>query len=603
MKSFLKRKGCIHRFCYDVKIRKKLAILFVFFALIPLLVTGIASSYISQRYVLENEKNMLLQTMEEKLTTLDYFLAIYANKCEMLSNNLELQRLLGKNNENIYDEVTSYHAIEQIINQVADDVRYEFLPFSEYFRGDLKIEIFNTNQTLPSDQSLLYPIADYQEEETTMGNTPLYQWISGLRDTKNREYIAMERKLYNYQNGDFLGIIRMMIPVERIRKILDSGEKYHHTALFVDGRYHAIGVKEGEEEQRYLNYIANNNLSDGIHEIRVEKENIIAGVFGSSVSGWQLIYFTETDEIMDGANAILFVTGISVMMTIVFCAVFLLTVSKIITRRLGLLVEKTNCVRGDNLSVAFMIEGKDEIGVVDQNFNEMIGRVNQLIEQEYKAKLQKNRAVLELLQEQINPHLLYNTLSMIGYKAGKSEQLEIVQAVDNLIRFYKDILNRGELISPIRKELDMVEEYLSITRFVYELSFDTVIEIEDSLYNCWTIKLFLQPLVENALLHGIRPQGEGILCIQGYEKDGLAVFEVMDNGCGMSREDLEELNKICAGEQEHEKGYGLSNVVRRLRLFFGNHFKMHFYAPMEGGTLVRLSFPLSDEESIRRYLE
>jgi sensor histidine kinase YesM len=234
------------------------------------------------------------------------------------------------------------------------------------------------------------------------------------------------------------------------------------------------------------------------------------------------------------------------------------------------------------------------------NFNSMIARVDNLLKNEFHSKIAINKVRLELLQEQINPHLLYNTLSLISMISKEEGLQEVLNVTNSLIAFYKSILSRGKIITSIREEMAMVMNYVEIMRTVYKLDIECILEIEDYIYDCYTIKLLLQPLVENAILHGLRQKGGGLIVISGVKTKNDLEFIVTDNGAGMPEEIKHFLNSVLDMKQL-DKSYGLANVIRRINLFWGREYGVRVESIPETGTTVILRIPsLSKAEIIQR---
>jgi sensor histidine kinase YesM len=213
-----------------------------------------------------------------------------------------------------------------------------------------------------------------------------------------------------------------------------------------------------------------------------------------------------------------------------------------------------------------------------------------------------NKVKLELLQEQINPHLLYNTLSLISMISKEDGRHEVLTVTNSLIAFYKGILSRGKIITSISDEMAMVTNYIEIMRTVYNLDIECIVEIEDSIYDCYTIKLLLQPVVENAILHGLRQKGGGLIFISGVITGNGLEFVVTDNGVGMQAEIKHYLNSIIHIEQA-DISYGLANVIKRVNLFWGREYGVVVESTPDFGTSVILRIPRLSEAEIGQLLE
>lgn len=247
--------------------------------------------------------------------------------------------------------------------------------------------------------------------------------------------------------------------------------------------------------------------------------------------------------------------------------------------------------QGD-LDVVIDIARRDEIGVLAVSFNRMIGRLKQLIEEVYKTGLKRKEAELKALQAQIDPHFLYNTLDTIYWTSRQENASKSGELVEALAKLFRLSLNKGNEITTIEKELEHLNSYLFIQKMRYEIEPQIETDVDPALYPYHTIKLILQPLVENALYHGIAElDGGGRIRIRGAEVDGVIIFEVSDNGVGMTPEKIREIFR----ESRDQGGYGLKNVDERIRLYFGEGYGITIESEPGRGTRVRVRLPKYQE--------
>lgn len=598
----------LKRFYYDSRLKYKMIVLFSLFILIPVLLLGFSSYYISQKYLLEAERNSLLNSMNQLNNSIENFYEIYTSKSIMIYNSYELQEILARTNRDVKDKVDSNRAIINILNQLTHDIKLPTIKKSYFYGGNLKVKIYVKNETIYLDDASILPLGMIEKEDWCRAlytGDRRYGWQSNVTDEKGGKFIVLNQLLIDFRTQKDLGVIRMFIPIERIENIIKNNIYNQAFSFFyTDGGYNRIistgrGAHSGED---FLGQIRSLGLSEGVNSITMDGEKLLVGYCNSDITGWKLIYTVPVDNITGKVRTIAWITMLTIFITLILCVLISTLVSSFVTKRINILVRKTNRVRDGNISVDLKIEGQDEIGQLDENFNRMIDRLNRLIENEYKSKIIVNQTKLELLQEQINPHLLYNTLSMIGMTARKSDQLELLHVINNLINFYRGILNKGKMISNLQAEVDMVKWYIEIIRFVYGLDIDTEFEIEEEILGFYSIKLFLQPIVENAIIHGIRPNKSGVLMITGEQTGSGLRFTVADNGVGME-EDMVEYLYSNVREHNRDKGYGVSNVIKRIKLFFGDEYGVEIKSRKGVGTTVTVTIPKLTSEEITRLFE
>ena len=225
-----------------------------------------------------------------------------------------------------------------------------------------------------------------------------------------------------------------------------------------------------------------------------------------------------------------------------------------------------------------------------------------LIEEVYKKNLELRKSELKALQAQINPHFLYNTLESISWLARDHQNEDIVKIIFALTTFFRLGLSNGREIISVQDELDHAGSYLSIQLFRYRNKMDYTIKIDDSLENTLshfqTVKLILQPIIENAIYHGIKTQSKfGHIQIIIKDAGHNIIFEIEDNGKGMDPMQLENLNNMFKNSEEFSKGYGLKNVDSRIKLYFGKEFGLTFRSQLNIGTTVIITIPKIERNS------
>ena len=239
------------------------------------------------------------------------------------------------------------------------------------------------------------------------------------------------------------------------------------------------------------------------------------------------------------------------------------------------------------------ISSDDEIQILVHRFDRMRDKIAKLVEDIKTEQMKLKDTELKLLQEQINPHFLYNTLDTIVWLAEDGQDKEVVAMTTSLSEFFRTVLSGGSDYITIREEEAHIHSYLRIQHFRYEDILDYEIAIDEKLYNYMILKLTLQPLVENALYHGIKNKREkGKIIIRGYEDGADIVFEVSDNGIGMTEEELSNLKRKIKQKSSSEKnGFGLINVEERIRMNYGYRYGLEFESEKGVGTRVTVRIP------------
>ena len=600
-------KKLYRRLYLDSRIKSKLIMSFSLSVIMPVMLLGTITYTFTRNYLVGAERNSITNSMKQLNNSIDYFYGIYMNKSLMLYSNPDIQKIATNHVHDIEEKTQLQLKIYEIIGQITSDTQVAYLKDSYYFGGTLKVEIYLKNDTIYANNDDIFYFEDAVNQEwykSLKNSGDYYGWQSNVVDKDGNEYICLNQRLVDFKDSSDIGVLRIMLPIERVREILVRNVYSEATNFtYTDEKYGKI-VTYGKllNDDTYFNKLKALNLEKGVNVVTLDGKKYLVGLIHSKITGWNLIYLVPMSVITDKTRNISVITVLTAFFSILICFIIASFVAERITRRIDVLVEKTNRIKKGDFTIREHIEGKDEIGQLDENFNSMVERVSNLIENDYKSKILINKTRFELLQEQINPHLLYNTLTTVSLSAKSAGQPGIMSVTNNLISFYKSILNRGSIICSIQSEVEMVKRYIEIMKYVYQLDIETTLDIEEQIPDYFSIKLILQPVVENAIVHGLRPKNGGSLYISGYQKEGAVIFDVSDDGIGMDGKTIEGI-KAGIFQSRQEGGYGLGNVIRRINLFFGDSFGVDISSTPGAGTSVSIRVPALTEKEMEDLLE
>ncbi|MGN0485561.1 MAG: sensor histidine kinase [Lachnospiraceae bacterium] len=246
-------------------------------------------------------------------------------------------------------------------------------------------------------------------------------------------------------------------------------------------------------------------------------------------------------------------------------------------------------IKEGKLSIQIPYHEKDELGELSECINQATGQLQQEKQKVQQKELDCQRAEMELLQEQIQPHLLYNTLSMVTAMIKNQEQLRGADILQHLIEFYRGSLNNGKIVLTVREEIALTDHYLSIQNERFGGMIHISYNLEPDIYECHMLKLLLQPIVENAIRHGRAEEMEQLeIEISIFRQNEKLVFEIFDDGNGMKREQLSEVRRSL---QTGEGGYGIYNVYRRIQNYYGDGYGIYIESEYGLGTKVTFEIP------------
>jgi two-component system sensor histidine kinase YesM len=279
-------------------------------------------------------------------------------------------------------------------------------------------------------------------------------------------------------------------------------------------------------------------------------------------------------------------------------AAWLISVS--IYRPIKKLHDVTTTIAKNDLQALVNSENVDEITELGNNFNIMIGKIRELLNAKVKEQENLKKAELKALQAQINPHFLYNTLDTIVWMAEAKNTDQVIEIVRSLSSFFRIALSKGKDWISIRQEIEHVRSYLAIQKMRYRDILDYKIEVDEDLLNGTILKLTLQPLVENALYHGIKNKRNGGTIVVRAQRVGtdLVRLEVQDDGIGFTPYKLAQIRDMLNDDASEislkEGGFGLENVNKRIKLYYGKQYGLYVQSEYLGGTQVVARIPLQD---------
>ena len=356
--------------------------------------------------------------------------------------------------------------------------------------------------------------------------------------------------------------------VDRIEQNLLEGNRYEDNIEIWENDIQIVTTLMQETISQYIYYEVR-----GIQESRIEYQNFFMDMIRSSVIAF---------------------TGIALLLLFLSYSIPLS-----ITRPIKEIGRVTDQVAKGDLTVRSNVKNGAEVSRLSDSLNAMIDKINELLEQVKEEQIRLRKAEFERLQSQINPHFLYNTLDAIIWLAEAGEQKKVVSMVGSLSEFFRTSLNRGKDIISIREELQHVRSYLEIQQMRYQDILRYEINVPRELEKYLIPKITIQPLVENALYHGIKnKRGTGMITVSGRKENDYFLIQIGDNGIGIDEMRLEQVregikNKVLTGKDM----YGLYNVHERIRLNFGEKYGISIESVYGESTIVNICLPYMEVEN------
>lgn len=425
-------------------------------------------------------------------------------------------------------------------------------------------------------------------QEVVKNKSPNVIWDPQIHTKKydnSTRYIRFYRNIIDFKTP--VGLLEANIPFDRIEYMMEN------TGLPENGLIYST------DSQGKVIYLKNNA------SINIENADKINGSDYLSITQelpngfriyvaipWTIIHKKEFNTFM-----VLF-TVLSLIIAVMYFA------SKFSTKRITARLERfiNVIVKDDALLLnedLIRITGDDEVVIIKQRFKELISRINELHAETTAIKLQKSAFEMELLQSRINPHLLYNSLSVIKWNAQWNKDSKTVELINSMVKYYRAALNKGNNIIKIKDEIEMVREYVRINEFSYSCRYELKIDFDERILNYFTIKHLMQPVVENSILHGLNGMEGGEISITGRMENEDIIIQIKDNGRGIEES---KVNQILNMRYDTVYGgYGIKNLIKRIRMYYGEDYGLGLESQIGVGTaaIIRIR-ALGDNELVAR---
>ena len=439
----------------------------------------------------------------------------------------------------------------------------------------------------------------YYEAASEHGGQPV--WL-GLQDnllfymegiTGPEKVLTMVEPITDFYNQEVIAVLIMDLNPDTFLDILhtENASFPHQMTFMLDQNQRLIAGDEKTVSQVIDAVCAMENRGGESKELMVGQERMALSVIENEATGWKIYTLVPYSDISAQVQSL----NHSILLSIILCnlliLVCLLVVSLAITAPVKKLIEAMREVQQGNFDYRIDNKRSDEMGRLMETFNYMVFKIDMLIKEVYQEKLAQKNAELEALQSQINPHFLYNTLDTINWMLLEKKEYEISGIVVSLGEMMKYAISRSSRTVALREEIRHVSNYLLIQKERMEDKLEYEIDIPHQYESVQVPRLILQPLVENAIIHGIETGGKVSIRVYEREEDGGCWLEVSDNGAGMDEEQLKRLRDGTTEMRMDHRSIGVENVNKRIRLYYGEEFGLTIESRLGEGTVIRFCIP------------
>ncbi len=560
----------------------KLFISYLFIMLVPVIVIGSYAYITSVQSIEKHTRDNLDVAVKQIKRNVEY----RVNDAMRSSDEIYADQVLSRYLSGYYVDWDRYVATTQYVlprvelasNLPTLNVRLSLYldeaNFSEYYYKETEEVLrngarqFGIFHTIRIKDEVWYQALDMDYDSTIwkqVGNDFQYHNLSFLRP------------LIDYETFDSIGLIKVTVKLKDIFEDVEFNTLAPGSQLFVVDQNQDVLFASSHNTMMYTDSLQVDE--DEYLVIEEEIANVPAKV----------IALIPVASFQDSSRQVRNMTILICLVSLLVLSLFSVLISRYFSKRFLKLMASLRSFKEGDLHKRMQYRGHDEFALISDAFNDMASTIENLIDEVYISKLEKKEAELQVLHVQMNPHFLYNTFSSISRMAKLGEMEKLHEIIRALAKFYRLTLNKGEMVIPIEKEIQIIEAYLDIQNIKYgdRIRIDT--DIDPDILRYETVKFILQPFVENVLEHAWYDDEIAIKLTAGREKERI-VIEIADNGLGMREDTIQAIFKK-TGEA---LGYGIRNVDQRLKLQFGTDYGVRIQSGVGEGTTIRIEFPMRE---------
>ena len=581
-----------------MKLRKKLAVVYSAIIIVAVLLGGLISYNISEKALTNEVMRLLESEIDKSSQRIEADLKSWIYKCNYISLSDTIETKLNDNYTGDINKAIDFN--NEITAMIMNILRLENVNISPV---QSNIEIYSFNNTLIKDEYIIKDSSEfkaYKLDRNAIDNYPDVTWLPVSKMTNGTPVIALCKKLYSRGLSEPTGFLTAYIPIKTFKDEISEIQLPHDGWIsYLDSDNNEIfSTNSAQIKPDLLKDITKSTSK------RIETRQNFILVSNTPSNGGKLVLSYPRNYFMKKEIVILCSTIVVLFLSVILAIIASYLIAGLITRRLTHFVDSVRLVSTEKTTVNNSIVGNDEIGILNNKFNQMINNLNTLMEESYQTNLKRKTLELELLQYQVNPHYIYNILSAVKSVSDTLRSKTISDIIDSTVKFLRISFNQGNEIISIARELEIIREYISIQLFAFDDTFNVEYSIDPEVNNWYTIKLILQPIIENAIIHGLVKKRDysGKIKISGKIENDDILFEVEDNGAGM---DEDTLIKLSQGDslKKTSKGYGIRNVQERIQLIFGASYGLSIQSKKNSGTKVTIKIPRYDFKAIENILK
>jgi Predicted signal transduction protein with a C-terminal ATPase domain len=402
-------------------------------------------------------------------------------------------------------------------------------------------------------------------------------------------YVYVIRKLHDLDTWDTIGTLIMGISELEIKKMYSGYVSSTQSTYIMDGKHHIISYIDnlglGDDALQHFNNLENYS---GSFVYSSGPRKVLVNYYTINATQWKIVTISDLNALLMGFSSIRNIFLLILALYLVATIILSYVLAKRFVVPINNLYTNMARVKNGDLDAHVAVTSNDEIAELSDQFNDMLTKIRDLMAHVVTEERLKREAEIMALQTQINPHFLYNTLASIRFMVYTGNKEDADTIILALIHLMKNTLSDANEFVTVEKEINLLQDYISIQKLAFVKPLNISIDIEEEINNCKIIKLLLQPIVENAILHGLKPKKDDCwLSITGRSVGSILEFKVADNGVGFDGSQI-NLNKK---DPNHKNSIGLNNVYNRIVLTFGEQYGITVVSRINEGTCVTVRIP------------
>lgn len=584
-------KWNIKRWKKNRSIRVTILVSYFFVAMVSLMVFAMVAMNYTRKTVLENAKEYSLQLINQVNNDIDSYMDYLRNTAILISSNEDVQEYLFENGRDKaqVDRITAQ--FRTIMDTRADIVNIGIIAENGKYllnHGQLKV---NENVEL---HELEWILQAYENKGLT---TISSSHVQNVVDGKYEWVVTMSRGLRNKRTRQMEGVFFVDLNYSSIRELCASISLGNKGYIYILDELGNI-IYHPQQQLLYsgLKVEKIEEVLTASEESFITEDGKLYCVSKSSDTGWSVVGVAYTSELLKNSAETIRIYIYSAILILIAALILAYILSDEITKPIKKLSRSMHEVEKGNFDYVMLeTDGENEISRLSSSFNVMISEIKHLMEQNVEEQRQKRKSELMALQAQINPHFLYNTLDSIIWMAEWGKNKEVVLMTSSLAKLLRQsISNQNELVK-VEDEVEYTRSYLTIQKMRYKDKLEYEILVEPEIMNFNVAKLILQPLVENAIYHGIKyKEGKGKILVEGFRRDQELILRITDDGIGMQPEQLEKVFEKRRTDRKRNS-VGVLNVHERIRLYYGQEYGLTFESEWGVGTKVEIHIPYEAE--------